>query len=469
MVAGEAGVGGGVPGASVPAGVSREEPVTETGATVNGKAGFDGDSGGGAVGRGRARDEKPCSSSSSSGLHVVGEEEGAEDAEMVMDHVAVCNNGDNGSSSCSSTSPPPPPPPPEGAPRPMEGLNEAGPPPFLKKTFEMVEDPETDSVVSWSENRDSFVVWDQHEFSKDLLPKYFKHQNFSSFIRQLNTYGFRKIDPDRWEFANEGFRGGKKQLLKNIKRRGRIAKKQRGPTIPEDIRRTEMDTQRTEVESEILTLKEDRETLKSEILELRQQQECSLSEIGVVEDRIRRVECRHQQMYLFLAKAVRNPHFVERLAQKRKPSREIDAGKFIKKRRLLASDPDPNWCDFEGNNDDEFGACGDGQKGILSECVDQKPDGFANPASTENFTDALELKYDDVMLHGDASRVYNAMSEKLLDDSSLIAEGEISEELAIDDSNIYLELEYLIGEPRERGGVNELKEQPVALMPSPAV
>lgn len=271
--------------------------------------------------------------------------------------------------------------------------------------------------------------------------------------------GFRKIDPDRWEFANEGFRGGKKQLLKKIKRRGRIAKKQRGPTILEDIRRTEMDTQGTEVESEILTLKEDWETLKSEILKLRQQQECSLSEIGVVEDRIRHVECRHQQMFLFLAKAVRNPHFVDRLAQKRKPSGEIDAGKFIKKRRLLASDPDPNWCDFEGNNDDEFGGCGDGQKGILSEY----------PVSNENSTDALELKYNDVMLHGDASTVYNAMSEKLLDDSSLIAEGEIGEELAVNDSNIYLELEYLIGEPRDWGGVNELKEQPGALMPSPVV
>ncbi|XP_022154662.1 heat stress transcription factor A-2a-like [Momordica charantia] len=72
--------------------------------------------------------------------------------------------------------------------KPMEGLHEVGPPPFLRKTFEMVEDPETDLVVSWSEARNSFIVWDSHELSKSLLPKYFKHCNFSSFIRQLNTY-----------------------------------------------------------------------------------------------------------------------------------------------------------------------------------------------------------------------------------------------------------------------------------------
>lgn len=73
-------------------------------------------------------------------------------------------------------------------PKPIEGLKDGGPPPFLKKTFEMVDDPETDDVISWSTTQSSFVVWDTHKFSADLLPKNFKHSNFSSFVRQLNTY-----------------------------------------------------------------------------------------------------------------------------------------------------------------------------------------------------------------------------------------------------------------------------------------
>ncbi|CAI0560877.1 unnamed protein product [Linum tenue] len=52
----------------------------------------------------------------------------------------------------------------------------------------MVDDPSTDSVVSWSASNKSFIVWSPPEFSRDLLPRFFKHNNFSSFIRQLNTY-----------------------------------------------------------------------------------------------------------------------------------------------------------------------------------------------------------------------------------------------------------------------------------------
>jgi len=52
----------------------------------------------------------------------------------------------------------------------------------------LVEDPATDDVVSWNADGTAFVVWQPAEFARDLLPTLFKHSNFSSFVRQLNTY-----------------------------------------------------------------------------------------------------------------------------------------------------------------------------------------------------------------------------------------------------------------------------------------
>ncbi|KAG5565934.1 hypothetical protein RHGRI_001754 [Rhododendron griersonianum] len=99
----------------------------------------------------------------------------------------------------------------------MEEVFEVGVSPFVRKTNQKVEDPKTDEIISWSPSQESFIIWDELQFSKTLLPKYFNHNNFSNFYNQLIRYGF-PYDPGIFELANKWFQRGKKHLLKYIKR-----------------------------------------------------------------------------------------------------------------------------------------------------------------------------------------------------------------------------------------------------------
>jgi hypothetical protein len=47
--------------------------------------------------------------------------------------------------------------------------------------------------LDWSASGDSFVIKDKHHFEKNILVQHFRHCNFSSFVRQLNKYGFKKV------------------------------------------------------------------------------------------------------------------------------------------------------------------------------------------------------------------------------------------------------------------------------------
>uniref|UniRef100_A0A6N2L7X0 HSF-type DNA-binding domain-containing protein n=1 Tax=Salix viminalis TaxID=40686 RepID=A0A6N2L7X0_SALVM len=102
------------------------------------------------------------------------------------------------------------------------------PPPFLSKTFDLVEEGGADGVaghphgkriVSWNAEGNGFIVWSPAEFSELTLPRFFKHNNFSSFIRQLNTYGFKKTSSKQWEFKHEKFLKGRRHMLVEITRK----------------------------------------------------------------------------------------------------------------------------------------------------------------------------------------------------------------------------------------------------------
>ncbi|XP_074208922.1 heat shock factor protein 1 isoform X2 [Camelus bactrianus] len=113
------------------------------------------------------------------------------------------------------------------------GPGAAGPsnvPAFLTKLWTLVSDPDTDALICWSPSGNSFHVFDQGQFAKEVLPKYFKHNNMASFVRQLNMYGFRKVvhieqgglvkpERDDTEFQHPCFLRGQEQLLENIKRK----------------------------------------------------------------------------------------------------------------------------------------------------------------------------------------------------------------------------------------------------------
>lgn len=230
-------------------------------------------------------------------------------------------------------------------PQPMDVLQSTAPPPFLTKTYDMVDDPATDPVVSWSAGNNSFIVWNPPDFAQELLPKYFKHNNFSSFVRQLNTYGFRKVDPDRWEFANEGFLRGRRDLLRSIHRRKPATHSQQSVQQQQQQQHQQseqgpvgpcVEVGKFGLEGEIERLKRDKNVLMMELVRLRQQQQNTERDLQAMGQRLLTTENRQQHMMSFLAKAMQNPSFLAQLMQQSENKRL--AATVRKKRRLPKQD-----------------------------------------------------------------------------------------------------------------------------------
>ncbi|THG11898.1 hypothetical protein TEA_012562 [Camellia sinensis var. sinensis] len=254
-------------------------------------------------------------------------------------------------------------PPISSAPKPMEGLHETGPSPFLKKTFHMVEDPDTDIIISWTASQKSFVVWDHRQFSTNLLPKYFKHNNFSSVICQLYTY-----------VTNFG------------------------------------------IETELEKLRNDRMKMKMEIMKLKQQQENTESYLAVVKERIGYTECNQQDILIFMAKAFSNPAFFHQFIHLMGPKKHSEVERL-----------------FSASLDEKS-----------SPSQDQKINAAPGPMSPD-------LSSDNYILW-----------EKLLEDGLICENGsaQVEAELVQHQSKIVLQLENLIAKPPDWASyVKDLGEQ----------
>ncbi|XP_042297851.1 heat shock factor protein 2 isoform X2 [Sceloporus undulatus] len=158
-------------------------------------------------------------------------------------------------------------------------------PAFLSKLWALVGDAPSNQLITWSQNGQSFLVLDEQRFAKEILPKYFKHNNMASFVRQLNMYGFRKVvhvdsgivkleRDGPVEFQHPYFKQGREDLLEHIKRKVSSSRPEENKIRQEDLSKIISSAQKVQIKQETIecrlsALKRENESLWREVSELR--------------------------------------------------------------------------------------------------------------------------------------------------------------------------------------------------------
>lgn len=210
-------------------------------------------------------------------------------------------------------------------------------PPFLTKLYQLVSDPTTNELVSWTDDSGvSFTVHKPSEFGRDILPKYFKHNNFSSFVRQLNQYGFHKQNPDQWMFGHHNFRRDRPELLRNITRRR--PKPQANPTTAALVgnaitQKAVVELGSYGIEGEVKALKRDKDLLIKELVITRQAEEKLKNRCENLESRVEALEKSSMRMQAFIM------HYFSQVLQ---PYSKAMASR---KRKRLPSTSNPDFLD----------------------------------------------------------------------------------------------------------------------------
>ena len=92
---------------------------------------------------------------------------------------------------------------------------------FLSQLYQILADKNNENIIHWDDNGKYFIIENMYDFTEKILPKYYNHNNFASFVRQLNKYNFHKIKTSIHDnaFQNNQFIKGKKELISNILRK----------------------------------------------------------------------------------------------------------------------------------------------------------------------------------------------------------------------------------------------------------
>lgn len=107
---------------------------------------------------------------------------------------------------------------------------------FLLKLFNVLNDKEKgfSKYIYWSTKGNSFIIPDKDEFAENVLPNICKTKIYTSFVRNLNLYGFRKTENKPIEYEHEEFTQSKNEkeinLIKKKKIKEKLKKSQFTPT-----------------------------------------------------------------------------------------------------------------------------------------------------------------------------------------------------------------------------------------------
>lgn len=95
--------------------------------------------------------------------------------------------------------------------------------PFPWKVHEMLDDADRVGfarIISWLPDCNAFRVHEPQDFVERIMPRYFHQTQFKSFQRQLNLWGFKRIEngPNKGGYFHQYFVRKEPELCRNMKR-----------------------------------------------------------------------------------------------------------------------------------------------------------------------------------------------------------------------------------------------------------
>ena len=101
----------------------------------------------------------------------------------------------------------------------VEGLTTSTP--FLSKLWRLLSSNETNNEIEWDETGTQVIIKDGNTLATKWMQPYgYRSNQYSSFQRQLNYFGFAKISSDPYMvYQHDLFQRDKPELTQNLKRK----------------------------------------------------------------------------------------------------------------------------------------------------------------------------------------------------------------------------------------------------------